>query len=81
MILILILKGNTGTHGIGLIETVWKVVHNIIDTRLKACITFQIVFHGFQAKRRTGMTIIEIKLAQELASIDQDPLFLVLIDL
>ena len=39
------------------------------------------VLHGFRAGRGMGKTIMELKLAQELASIDQDPLFLVLLDL
>ena len=35
-ILVLILKGATNTRGIGLLETLWKVVEALIDTPLCA---------------------------------------------
>ena len=34
MIMVLILKGTTDTRGIGLLETLWKVVEALIDTCL-----------------------------------------------
>ena len=46
-IIVLILKGNTDNQGVGLLETLWKVVEDIIDTRLQACITIHDVLHGF----------------------------------
>ena len=36
MVLILIPKGTTDTRGIGLLETLWKVVEVLINTRLCA---------------------------------------------
>ena len=36
---------------------------------------------GFRSGRGTGTAIMELKLAQDLASIDQDPLFLVFLDI
>ena len=44
-------------------------------------VIFQDVLHGFCAIRGTGTAIMDIKMAQELASIDQEPLFLVFLDL
>ena len=35
-ILVLIPKGTTDTRGIGLLETLWKVMEALIDTRLCA---------------------------------------------
>ena len=64
-----------------MLETFWKVVEAIIETRLKFCITFHDVLHGFRAVRGMRMAILYLKLAQELASIDQYPLFLVFLDL
>ena len=39
--------------------------------------TFHDVIHGFTVYRGTGTAIIELKLTKEMASVDQDPLFLV----
>ena len=47
-IIILTLKRITNTWGISLIETLWKVVEAIINTRLKVCITFHGVLHGLR---------------------------------
>ena len=38
-------------------------------------------WHGFCAGRGTGTTVMELNITQELASVDQYPLFLVLLDL
>ena len=81
MILVLILKGTTYKRGIGLLETLWKVVKILIDNRLRASLHMHDVLHGFRAERGTRTAIMELKLAQELVSIDQDPLLLVFLDL
>ena len=70
-------KGNAYTWGIGLVEVVWKVVKEVIDTRIKTVVQFHNVLHGFCACRERGAAIMELKLAQELVSVDQYPLFLV----
>ena len=80
-ILVLILKGNTDTRGIGLLETLWKVVEVLVDTFLCASLQMHDILHGFRAGIGVGTAIMELKLAQELARIYQDPLFLVLLDL
>ena len=68
---------NSDTQGIGIPEFLWKVVEAIIDTRIKMSVIFHDVLHGFCACRGTGTAIIELKMSQELASIYQEPLFLV----
>ena len=68
-VLVLIPKGTTYTQGIGILETLWKVVEALIYTRLIASIQFHDVLHGFRSGRGTGMDIMELKLAQELARI------------
>ena len=58
----------------GLLEIVWKLILHVLDTRIKAAIEFHDCLHGFRAKRGTGTAIIEAKLLQQLAAIDQVPL-------
>ena len=70
-ILVIIPNGNTNTRRIGLLETLWKVVEAIVETRLRAIISFQDVLHGLRSGRGTGTAILELKLAQYLAIIDQ----------
>ena len=75
MILVLIPKGTTDTRGIILLETLWKLVEALINTRLKTSLQMHDVLHGFRYGRWTGTAIMELKLAQELARIDHEPLF------
>ena len=70
-ILFLLPKGNADTWGIGILEVLWKILEAIIDTRIKTEVMFHDVLHGFYACRGTGTAIIGIKMAQELATIDQ----------
>ena len=80
-VLVLIPKWTTYTWGIGLLETLWKLVEALIDTRIIASIQFHDVLHGLWAGRGTEMYIMELKLAQELSRIGNDPLLLVFLDL
>ena len=80
-ILVLIPKGTTDTRGIGLLETLWKVVEALIDTCLHASLQMHKVLYGFRVGRGTGTAIMKLKLVQELANIDQDLLFLVFLNL
>ena len=80
-VLFLIHKGITYTWGIVLMETLWKVVEALIDTRLRASLQFHDILHGFWARRGTGTAIMELKIPQELASLDREPLFLVSLDI
>ena len=80
-LLVLITKGTTDTQGIGMLEILWKVVEALIYTRIIASLNMQDVSHRFRDGRGTRAAIMELKLAQELAIIDQSPLFLVFLDL
>ena len=77
MILVLIPKGNTDTRGIGLLESLWKVLEAIIYTRLRESVCLHNVLHGFRAVMGTRAAVLELNVAQELARVNQDPLFLV----
>ena len=82
IVLVLIPKPNTTVRrGIGLLETVWKVLEGIIDTRVKEKVEFHDCLHGFKQHRGTGTATIELKLWQELAALEQVPLHGVFIDL
>ena len=76
-VLVLTPKGYTDTLGIGLLETLWRVVEAIIYTCLRASIQFHDVLHGFRSRRVTGRALMELNIMQMLASIYHDPLFLV----
>ena len=80
-ILVLLPKVNADTQGIGWFDVLWKVMESVINTQIKMVMNLHDVLHGFLASRVTGIAIMELKMVQELASIDQDPLFLVFLDL
>ena len=62
-------------------EFLLKVVEAIIDTSLRVSARLHNVLHGFRAGRVTGTATLELKMSQELASMYQDTLFLVFLDL
>jgi len=80
VIIVLIPKGGGDYRGIGLIEPFWKVIECIMDDRLNI-IEFHDCLHGFLAGKGTGTATIEAKLSQQLAYIEQQPLYGVYIDL
>ena len=80
LIVVLIPKGNDDFRGIGLLESFWKVLEIVLDIRLQA-IPLHDSLHGFMSGRGTGAATMEIKLAQQLAYIEQESLFMVFINL
>ena len=64
MIFFLTPKVNTYTRGVVLLETLWKLVEEIIDNHMRASISFHGVPHGFHTGRGMGTAILELKLAQ-----------------
>ena len=80
-ILVLTHKGTTEKRGIELLETLWKVVEALINTRLISSLHFHNVPHRFRSGIWTGKAIMDLKLAQELARVYHYPIFLVLLDL
>ena len=53
----------------------------IIDTRIKKAMTLHDILHVFGTGRLMGTAIIELNPAQEMASVDQDPLLLLFLEL
>ena len=56
-------------------------MEEIIYTCLRASVRLHNALHGFRAGRRTETVILDLKMVQELKSMDQEPLFLVFLDL
>ena len=81
IILILISKVNADILWIGILEVLWGVMGSIIDTSIKKDVTFHDFMHRFHAEIVTVTKSMELKLEKELVSMDQDPLFLVFLDL
>ena len=79
--LLLIPKGRADTRGIRLFEIVCKLVDAVIDTRIKLAVEFHNMFHRFSLGRETEMEILELKFAQELASVEQSPIFVISLNL
>ena len=80
MIVVLLPKGGGDYRGIGLLDPFWKVVEKIMVCRLGS-IEFHPCLHGGLPKRGTGTATIEAKLAQQLAWMEQEPLYQVFVDL
>jgi hypothetical protein len=80
MVIVLLLKGGGDFRGIGLLDPCWKVVEKIMVCHL-AAIEFHPCLHGGLPKRGMGTATIEAKLAQQLAWMEQEPLYQVFVDL
>ena len=80
-VVVLIPKGERDYRGIGLVEVMWKEVTAILNRRLTASITFIDFLHGFWAGRGTYTTTLEAKLLQQLATLREEVLYLILLDL
>jgi hypothetical protein len=80
MVVVLLPKGGGNFWGIRLLDPCWKVVEKIMVRRMGA-IDFHPCLHGGMPKQGTGTAMIEAKLAQQLAWVEQEPLFQVFNDL
>ncbi len=80
MIVVLLPKGGRDYRGIGLLELLWKVVERIMDWRLNV-LPLHEALRGCRNGRGTGMAILEAKLAQQLAYLEQAPFYGVSLDL
>jgi hypothetical protein len=67
-------KGGGEYRGIGLLEPIWKVLKKVMDLRLEAIVLHNSL-HGCLAFQGTGTGMIEAKLAQQLAHLEQTPFF------
>ncbi len=80
VIVVLLPKGGGDYRGIGLLEPLWKVVERIMDWGLNV-LPIHEALHGCQSGRSMGKVILEAKLAQQLAHLEQEPFYGVFLDL
>ena len=74
-------QGEKDYRGIGLVEVMWKVVAVILNRRFTSSITYHDALHGFRAGRGTETATLEVKLLQQLASIREEVLYVIFLDL
>ena len=80
-VVVLIRKGKGDYRGICLVEVMWKVVAVILNRRFTSSITFHDVLHGSQVGCGTGTATLEAKLLQHLASMREEVLYVIFLDL
>jgi hypothetical protein len=80
IIVVLIPKGGGNYRGIGLLGPIWKIIERVMDKRLNV-VELHENLHGCRNRHDTGTAIIEAKLAQHLAHLEQRPFFGVFLDL
>lgn len=81
-ILVLLPKPGSGDfRGIGLLESIWKLVSSIIDSRLKGVLEFDNTIHGFRQERGTGTAVLRNKLSMQLAVRRKDTVVQIYLDL
>ncbi len=80
MLIVLLSKGGGDFQGIRLLDHCWRVVEKIMVCHLAAN-EFHPCLHGGLPQQGMGMVTIEAKLAQQLAWMEQAPLYEVFVDL
>jgi hypothetical protein len=80
VVTVLIPKGGGDYHSIGLLEPIWKVIKWVMDKRLEAIVLHDSL-HSCCNGQGTGTAVIEAKLTQQLAHIEQTPFYGVFINL
>jgi hypothetical protein len=80
MIIVLLPKGRGNDCGIGLLDPIWKVVEKVMVAQFSV-IKLHDCLHGGLPGRGTGTAIMEVKLQQQLAWVDQEPLYQIYLDL
>ena len=80
MIIVLLPKGGGNYHGIGLLDPIWKVVEKVMLARFSV-VKLHDCLHDKLPGRGMGTAIMEVKLQQQLAWVDQEPLHQIYLDL
>jgi hypothetical protein len=74
IIIVLLPKGGGDFCDIGLLDPIWKVVEKVMVARLSV-IELHNCLQGRLLRRGTGTAIMEVKMQQQLAWVDQVPLY------
>ena len=81
-ILVIIPKDDKGgVRGIGLLESVHKVISQIINVRMANSIQFCEEVHGFRRHRGTHTAIGETKLKMQIAGCESETIYQIFLDL
>jgi hypothetical protein len=80
MIIVLLPKRGGNYRGIGLLNPIWKVVEKVMVAQFFV-IKLHDCLHGGLPRRGTWTAIMEVKLQQQLAWVDQEPLYQIYLDL
>ena len=80
VVTVLTLKGGGDYRGIGLPKPIWKIIEQVMVKRLEV-IALHNSLHGCCNGQGTGTAVIEVRLVQQLAHIEQTPFYGVFIDL
>jgi hypothetical protein len=80
MTIVLLLKGGGDYRSIGLLNPIWKVVEKVMVLRFSA-IKLHDCLNGGLPGQGTGTAIMEVKLQQQLAWAEQEPLYQIYLDL
>ncbi len=80
MVIVLLSKGGGDYRGIGLLDPMGKVLEKIMVAQI-SCLELHNCLHGGLPRRGTGTAIMEVKLNQQLAWVDQAPLYQIYLDL
>ena len=68
-------------RGIGLLESIHKIISKIIDLRMAKAVKYSESIHGFRNKRGTYTAIGETKLRMKIFTSASVPLFQIFLDL
>jgi hypothetical protein len=79
-VIVLLPKSGGGHRGISQLEPCWKVMESVLVQQLSAIQCHDSLLGGIN-KKGTGTATIEVKLAQQLALLDQEPWHQIFLDL
>ena len=68
-------------RGIGLVESIWKLLGKIINRRILVVVEFHPCVHGFRKRKGIGTAILEDKLFTTLAMHKKETVYQVFLDL
>ena len=74
-------KGKMEYHGIRLLEVMWKLVADILNLRITASTTFHNFLYRFWAGCTMGTATLEAKLLQQIATLREEVLYVILLEL
>jgi hypothetical protein len=80
MVIVLLPKGGGDYCGIGLLDPMWKIMEKIMVAQM-SYLQLHDCLHGGLPLRGMGTAIMEVKLNQQLAWVDQAPLYQIYLDL